>query len=1102
MSKKPDELLFDYEISENGSFIIKNYNLSNSFASFLPGIAGTYGIPMWVFYVNRGQCISSLGVDGKDKAIVEFFSANRAYQLTPTTGFRTFYKLNGEDFFEAFTKPRAASYDSIKQEMEIFSYGVKIREENLRHGISTKVSYFTVPNEPLAVFARLVTIQNISKKSVDMEILDGIPQIATYGLSHELLKSLTNLTEAWATVEGIHQRSPFYKIKAAVKDTPDLELVQSGNFYFSKMMDSSDLSEIIVDPKLIFGEDEAFIYPENFADQENFKVPFEQRSMNLFPCAFSYKQLTLKPFEEMSFVSFCGNARNSEIFEGFKNKVCKVANYVEKKSEENRGIIECIQEKVFTVSSDKRFDFYNRQNYLDNVMRGGLPYQLDKNDKKSIFYIYSRKHGDMERDYNFFKIPPTYLSQGNGNYRDVNQNRRNDVNLNPDVGDYAIKTFCDLLQLDGYNPLQINGTKFFIENEDTIRAILTKHLKDHHDKIIGIIRTGYTPGELLITIENDKIALRTDREEFIRELLDASERFENSEFGEGYWTDHWHYNLDMIESYLSVYPEKEKELFFDDKTYTYFETYVKVADRTQKYFLTPKGVRQYHSIKEDKDKRKTLLKRERNPYAVRTAYGKGNLYHTCLFAKLVIVAMNKTATLDPFGVGIEFEANRPNWYDALNGLSGLLGSSSSETFELKRLAVMLKRTVIDLGLSGSGTISLPKEAHEFFRELLEALDDKKSHSFVQWDLRNAAKEKFRTAIYNGVEGTEVPVNMTDLIKFFDLVIAKTNEGIAKAMDPKSGLPFTYFINEVTDYDKIDVTDPNNTRVMPKAFKQMPLALFLEGVVHDLRTEADYAKAVAVHKAVMHSDLYDKKLRMFKVCASLEKESLDIGRTKIFPSGWLENESVWLHMEYKYLLELLKCGCYEEFFTTMKDILVPYLDPKVYGRSILENSSFIVSSAYFDKTKHGRGFYARLTGSTAEFVNIWVIMTSGMKPFFVDQNGQLALTFKPIIPGEFFTTKPEKISFHFDYKNGSSKKTDLKIPRDSFVFKFLGTIPVIYVNPHRLDTWTEHVSVDKIKLFGYEGELLKEFSGDTIAGEWANKIRDRDGIFNIEVHFKS
>jgi len=41
---------------------------------------------------------------------------------------------------------------------------------------------------------------------------------------------------------------------------------------------------------------------------------------------------------------------------------------------------------------------------------------------------------------------------------------------------------------------------------------------------------------------------------------------------------------------------------------------------------------------------------------------------------------NKAASLDPSGIGIEMEANKPNWYDSLNGLPGLLGSSISETF--------------------------------------------------------------------------------------------------------------------------------------------------------------------------------------------------------------------------------------------------------------------------------------------------------------------------------------------------------------------------------------------------------------------------------------
>ncbi len=50
-----------YYISNNDEFIIENYNLSPTFSSFFPGIAGIFGIPMWVFYANRGQCITSFG---------------------------------------------------------------------------------------------------------------------------------------------------------------------------------------------------------------------------------------------------------------------------------------------------------------------------------------------------------------------------------------------------------------------------------------------------------------------------------------------------------------------------------------------------------------------------------------------------------------------------------------------------------------------------------------------------------------------------------------------------------------------------------------------------------------------------------------------------------------------------------------------------------------------------------------------------------------------------------------------------------------------------------------------------------------------------------
>lgn len=54
------------------------------------------------------------------------------------------------------------------------------------------------------------------------------------------------------------------------------------------------------------------------------------------------------------------------------------------------------------------------------------------------------------------------------------------------------------------------------------------------------------------------------------------------------------------------------------------------------------------------------------------------------------------------------------------------------------------------------------------------------------------------------------------------------------------------------------------------------------------------------------------------------------------------------------------------FEDLKNALPPFMDPSVYGRSTLENSSFIASSVNPDESMHGRGFVARLSGTTAEF----------------------------------------------------------------------------------------------------------------------------------------
>ena len=102
-----------YYLDDNGVFVIEDYSHAKLFADFFPGVSGLYGIPMWAFYVNRGQAVSSFGIESKDKAILEFQPANKAYRLTSITGFRTFLKVNegkSEKFYEPFANSLVSLY--------------------------------------------------------------------------------------------------------------------------------------------------------------------------------------------------------------------------------------------------------------------------------------------------------------------------------------------------------------------------------------------------------------------------------------------------------------------------------------------------------------------------------------------------------------------------------------------------------------------------------------------------------------------------------------------------------------------------------------------------------------------------------------------------------------------------------------------------------------------------------------------------------------------------------------------------------------------------------------------------------------------------------
>ncbi len=1066
-----------YYLDDNGAFVIEDYQHAKLFADFFPGVSGLYGVPMWAFYVNRGQAISSFGIESKDKAILEFYPANKAYRLSSIRGFRTFLKISDgkkQKFYEPFANSLASAY-KVHQRMLVTSHDLTIEETNTTLGLKVIVNYFTMPQEPFAGLVRRVTVENTGRKKLDIQCVDGLPVINPYGLKDWLSKNMSRTVEAWVKVLNVKNKAPFYQLKVEVADTPQVTPITEGNFYFAFDADSCKLLDVIVEASCVFGHASDFLVPENFLAQKNFLVQARQETANRTPSAMSACRFILAGGRKRSFTAMAGFAHDlAELKKVVKKSTAR--GFIERKAQANRRIIDEIKDYGFTRSASNEFNQYCGQTFLDNILRGGLPVSLQTAEGPVSFNVYSRKHGDLERDYNFFMLAPTYLSQGNGNYRDVNQNRRNDAWFNSDVKDSGLVNFLNLIQADGYNPLIIKGTAFVIKDEGAIAGIFKEFgITEGAETIEAVLKKGFMPGDLLKLVARE-IPIKGQADDFLTRVLGVCAKYESAEPGEGFWSDHWTYNLDLIESYLSLYPEKLKEILLEKKVFSFFLNDLYVLPREARYVLTPAGVRQYHSLAED-DKE---VQAKAKGYKLRGKEGHGDVYTTGLLVKLLCLLANKAASLDPSGIGIEMEANKPNWYDALNGLPGLLGSSISETFEVKRFAVFVKEALEQLKPGDHASAMAFEELTDFIQGLEHVLSTEHD-PLKYWQKSNDLKEHYRHTIRYGIKGGEKPLAFADIKRFLNSIIKKCDEGILKAKYG-NGLFATYFYHEVTEHDLLDKSHHGPHHVRAKAFKRHDLPLFLEGFVHALRTAGSPPQAEALYKAVRSSALFDRKLGMYRVNADLSKESDEIGRTRIFPPGWLENGSVWLHMEYKYFLELLRCGLVKEFFKEVRAALVPFLDPVQYGRSILQNSSFIVSSAHEDENLHGQGFVARLSGSTAELLHIWLVMNMGTRPFAMDGQGALTLTFAPLLPSWLFTRQAEG---HF--------------PARTYSFKLFSKILVTYHNPKLKDTFgPQGVKSQKIVL-SYPDRKSIEIEGAVLTQDCALDVRE-GRVKSIEVYF--
>ena len=318
-----------YRLDDNGCFVIEDYQQSKPFSNFFPGVAGEWGIPMWVFYVNRGQGIASFGLESKDKAILEFHAANKAYRLSSLQGFRTFIKIQlgkRNIFWEPFQNKEQNPAFKCEQNFYITASDLTIEEKNFTLGLVIRVNYFTIPNESFPGLVRSVTITNTSGKNYQLELIDGLPAFMPYGMSDWVMKNMSRTVEAWVNVRNVEKKMPYYHLKVDVADTAAVKHIKEGNFYFTFWGDKEGkdgLLDILVDPMAVFGQATDLIIPEPFLCGRSFNPAAKQYTSNRTPCAMSFAKIKISAKKSKQFISIIGHALQQKELNDIVTKVTK-----------------------------------------------------------------------------------------------------------------------------------------------------------------------------------------------------------------------------------------------------------------------------------------------------------------------------------------------------------------------------------------------------------------------------------------------------------------------------------------------------------------------------------------------------------------------------------------------------------------------------------------------------------------------------------------------------------------------------------------------------------------------------------------------------------
>lgn len=130
----------------------------------------------------------------------------------------------------------------------------------------------------------------------------------------------------------------------------------------------------------------------------------------------------MKPGESVTITSFYGKASSILDVPVIAQRILQ-GGFGLYKETRLREIVNQITSQIETKTGNRLFNGYVKQMFLDSTLNGGVPTLLgdvdddvmmrnaDEDNRLKVFHLFSRIHGDLERDYNDFQFSPTFFAE-------------------------------------------------------------------------------------------------------------------------------------------------------------------------------------------------------------------------------------------------------------------------------------------------------------------------------------------------------------------------------------------------------------------------------------------------------------------------------------------------------------------------------------------------------------------------------------------------------------------------------------------------------------------------------------------------------------------